>query len=201
MERTGHFWPFGICWIQMVIAAEYVVSVRRAAKKGRNSCSVLISVFPVANITKLMFMSCGWSFDMFSFFLSHGRIWNLPFGDPLFYWSHLGLLILICHGSSYFHAITWEELLGFQLSRRFSYLLPLMLNSCASTGLLHVHVWLVCCASMVSWIRLVENVFLLCITIHTYLVLEQQTLPPPPPLGGLPLGSPWWTLKQKWGYR
>ena len=33
--------------------------------------------------------------------------------EPMFYWSHLGSLILVCHGLSYLHVSTWEELIGF----------------------------------------------------------------------------------------
>ena len=93
----GGVGPECMCRIQTVIAPQHI-------------CSVLIPILLMTDITKLIFMSRGWSFDMFFSFPREGvlpPLWIgiLPFGEPLFYWSHLGSLILICRGSSYLHAI------------------------------------------------------------------------------------------------
>ena len=120
MERTERVWPF----LLLSHPVGHCRSVPRVTENGRPlfrppawySCHVggFWNVFPFPG-------------EMFCLHLC------VCLGS-LFYWNYLRSLILVCRGLCYRHAITGEELLGFQVSRLFCYRLPLMLNSRAFRG-------------------------------------------------------------------
>ena len=100
------------------------------------------------------------------------------------------LLILVCCGSYCLHIITWDQLFEIQVSPCFFLPPPFNVKCTCSNGVIAHLLQVICCVSTVSWIRLLEKLFLIIIIICYLSSASTTNSSSRPPLGGLPSGCP-----------